>query len=61
METWSNFVIGAEYLHYDLTSDTVIPFNTAPLNPLIALGDHVHTKNVDVVRVRLSWLLNLGR
>ena len=60
-KAWSNFIVGVEYLHYDLTSDTVIPFNTASLNPLIALGDHVHTKSVDLVRVRLSLLLNLGR
>jgi hypothetical protein len=58
---WPNVVLGAEYLHYDLTSDTVIPFFTTTLNPLIALGDHVHTKSADVLRVRLSWLAGLWR
>jgi outer membrane immunogenic protein len=57
---WSNVVLGAEYLHYTLESDTIIPFTTTSLNPLIGLGDHVHTNNVDVVRVRASWLFNLG-
>lgn len=60
-KVWSNLIVGAEYLHYDLTSDTVIPFNTVLLNSLIALGDHVHNRNVDVVRVRLGWLFNFGR
>ena len=60
-KVWSNLIVGAEYLHYDLTSDTVLPFNTVLLNSLIALGDHVHTRNVDVVRVRLGWLFNFGR
>jgi outer membrane immunogenic protein len=57
---WSNLVLGAEYLHYMLESDTIIPFTTTSLNPLIGLGDHVHTNNVDVVRLRASWLFNLG-
>jgi outer membrane immunogenic protein len=60
-KAWSNIILGAEYLHYDLTSDTVIPFFTAALNPLIALGDHARTKSADVVRVRLSWLVNPWR
>jgi outer membrane immunogenic protein len=57
---WPSFVVGAEYLHYSLASNTIIPFTTTSLNPLIALGDHVQTNNVDVVRLRASWLFNLG-
>jgi hypothetical protein len=40
-----------------LESDTIIPIGQRPLNPLIGLGDHVHTNNVDMVRLRASWLL----
>jgi hypothetical protein len=43
-----------------IDSDTVLRFDTSSLNPLIALGGHVHTNNVDVVRVRANWLFNLG-
>jgi outer membrane immunogenic protein len=57
---WSNLVVGAEYLHYMLESDTIIPLKVNSFNPLIGLGDHVHTNNVDVVRLRASWLFNLG-
>jgi len=60
-KAWSNFIVGVEYLHYNLSADTVIAFNTAALNPLIALGDHVRTKNADVVRARASWLVNFWR
>jgi outer membrane immunogenic protein len=60
-KAWSNLILGVEYLRYDLTSDTIVPFNTAQLNPLIALGDHVHTQKVEMVRARVSWLFNLGR
>jgi outer membrane immunogenic protein len=54
---WSNVVVGVEYLHYMLESDTIIPIGQRPSNPLIGLGDHVHTNNVDMVRLRASWLL----
>lgn len=57
---WSNLVIGAEYLRYALASDTIVPFSTSSLDPLIALGGHVHINSVDVVRVRASWLFNLA-
>jgi outer membrane immunogenic protein len=60
-KAWSGLIVGVEYLHYDLTSDTVIPFNTALLNPSIALGDHVRTTNIDAVRARVSWLIGFGR
>jgi hypothetical protein len=56
----SALVVGAEYLHYMLESDTIVPLTTTSLNPLIELGDHVHINNVDVVRLRASWLSNLG-
>jgi opacity protein-like surface antigen len=60
---WSNVIVGAEYLHYALASDTVIPFNTGTFGALLSpveLGDHVTTSNVDVVRLRASWLFNFG-
>jgi opacity protein-like surface antigen len=57
---WSNVVVGVEYLHYMLESDTIIPIGQRPLNPLIGLGDHVHTNNVDMVRLRASWLFTSG-
>jgi outer membrane immunogenic protein len=57
---WSNVVVGVEYLHYMLESDTIIPIGQRPLNPLVGLGDHVHTNNVDTVRLRASWLFTSG-
>jgi outer membrane immunogenic protein len=56
----SNVVVGVEYLHYMLESDTIIPLGQRPLNPLIGLGDHIHTNNVDMVRLRASWLFASG-
>jgi outer membrane immunogenic protein len=59
---WPNVIVGAEYLHYDLTSDNVVLplFNTnGPLLSLAAVGDHIRNNNVDVVRLRASWLFNL--
>jgi outer membrane immunogenic protein len=59
---WPNFVIGAEYLHYALLSDTPLPVNNnlygyeTYVGP--GYGDHVHTSNVDVLRVRASYLFN---
>jgi outer membrane immunogenic protein len=58
---WSNVVVGAEYLHYFLSSDKIIPLNTTAIEPLAAFGDHVQTNNVDVVRLRASYLFNFGR
>jgi opacity protein-like surface antigen len=57
---WPDVVVGVEYLHYMLESDTVIPIGQRPLNPLVGLGDHVHTNNVDAVRLRASWLFTSG-
>ena len=57
---WSNVVVGVEYLHYMLEFDTVIPIGQRPLNPLVGFGDHVHTNNVDAVRLRASWLFTSG-
>jgi outer membrane immunogenic protein len=59
-KVWPNVVVGVEYLHYMLESDTVIPIGQRPLNPLVGLGDHVHTNNVDTVRLRASWLFASG-
>ena len=56
---WSNAVVGVEYLHYMLESDTIIPIGNV-INPLVGLGDHVHTNNVDTVRLRASWLFTSG-
>jgi outer membrane immunogenic protein len=56
---WSNAVVGVEYLHYMLESDTTIAM-TDSLNPLIGLGNHLHTNNVDTVRLRASWLFTSG-
>jgi outer membrane immunogenic protein len=57
---WSNLVLGAEYLHYMFEADSIIPITTTALNPLVKFGDHVHTNDVDVFRVRASWLFNMG-
>ena len=58
---WSNFVVGAEYLHYALLSDTALPVNNnegyySYVGP--GYGDHVHTNNVDVLQLRASYLFN---
>jgi outer membrane immunogenic protein len=63
---WPSVVVGAEYLHYALPSDTAIPaaggrlFGEIPISSLVGpgLGDHVHTNGVDVIRVRASYLFN---
>jgi len=62
---WPSVVIGAEYLHYALFSDTALPpaagrFSAATelVGPLAS--DHVHTNAVDVVRFRASYLFNWG-
>jgi outer membrane immunogenic protein len=60
---WPNVIVGAEYLHYDLNSDNVVLANfnaNGPLLSLVGVGDHVRNNNVDVVRLRASWLFNLG-
>ena len=60
-KVWPQFVVGAEYLHYALTSDTALPLNQIFLKgPLVGpgAGDHVHTDSVDVIRVRASYLFN---
>jgi outer membrane immunogenic protein len=59
-KVWSNVVVGVEYLHYMLESDTIIPIKQDSLNPLIGLGNHVRTNNVDTVRLRASWLFSSG-
>jgi outer membrane immunogenic protein len=53
---WPSFVVGAEYLHYALFSDTALPSSVTDTGPMN--GDHVHTNNVDVIRVRASYLFN---
>jgi outer membrane immunogenic protein len=60
---WPSFVIGTEYLHYALASDAALPvgLSAAAFNLGPSQGDHVHTNNIDVVRLRASWLFNLGR
>jgi outer membrane immunogenic protein len=64
---WPQFVIGAEYLHYALLSDTALPgigggitSTASELNALVGpqAGDHFHTESVDVIRVRASYLFN---
>jgi len=57
---WSNVVVGVEYLHYMLESDTIISMKQDSFNPLIGLGNHVHTNSVDTVRLRASWLFSSG-
>src|SRR5262249_12573336 len=59
-KAWSNLILGIEYLHYMLDSDTVLRFDTSSLNPLIALGGHVNTTNGDGVGCRANWLFNFG-
>jgi outer membrane immunogenic protein len=65
---WPQFVIGAEYLHYALFSDTALPaasgtFDGEPISLITgpASSDYVHTNNVDVLRFRASYLFNWGR
>jgi len=65
---WPQFVIGAEYLHYALASNTSLPvtggkIENIPLSSILGPsgGDHFHTDNVDVVRFRASYLFNFGR
>ena len=65
---WSNFVVGAEYLHYAFNSSTAIPaaggtsflFGPIPTAGVVgpSNGDHVSLNSVDVIRVRASYLFN---
>jgi opacity protein-like surface antigen len=65
---WSNFVVGAEYLHYAFNSSTAIPAAGGTAFVGISLptativgpssGDHVSLNSVDVIRVRASYLFN---
>jgi outer membrane immunogenic protein len=59
-KVWSHVVVGVEYLHYMLDTDNIIAPKPDIQNPLIAIGNHVHTNNVDTVRLRASWLFNSG-
>jgi outer membrane immunogenic protein len=66
---WPQFVIGAEYLHYALLSDTALPaaagasIGGGPITEWTgpSPSDHVHTNNIDVLRFRASYLFNWGR
>jgi outer membrane immunogenic protein len=65
---WPSLVVGAEYLHYALLSDTALPTASGqvfgiPISALVGPGpgDHVHTDGIDVIRVRASYLFNWGR
>jgi outer membrane immunogenic protein len=69
-----HFVIGAEYLHYALASNNDLPPGPGPFigtgkPPLFfttthvfgpGSGDHVHINAVDVIRLRASYLFQLG-
>jgi outer membrane immunogenic protein len=65
---WSNFVVGAEYLHYAFNSSTAIPAAggtsfigfSVPTAAIVgpSSGDHVSLNSVDVIRVRASYLFN---
>jgi outer membrane immunogenic protein len=64
-KVWPSVVIGAEYLHYALVSDTALSttggsISGTPLSSLVGPGpgDHVHTESVDVIRFRASYLFN---
>jgi outer membrane immunogenic protein len=67
-KVWPSVVVGAEYLHYALLSDTALPITPGllfgiPVSALVGPGpgDHVHTGGVDVIRIRASYLFNWGR
>jgi outer membrane immunogenic protein len=59
-KVWSNVVLGVEYLHYMLDSNTIIAMKQDVVNPAIAFGNHLQINNVDTVRLRASWLFNSG-
>jgi outer membrane immunogenic protein len=60
-KVWPNVVLRAEYLHYAISADTVLPTSLPALDIGPNLGDRWSTKNVDVIRVGASYLFNFGR
>jgi outer membrane immunogenic protein len=55
---WSNVIVGAEYLHYAISNDFLLPPGNGPVAVGPANGDRVNLKGVDVVRARVSYLFN---
>jgi opacity protein-like surface antigen len=60
MKVWNNWVVGLEYLHYAISSDTSLgtslTFSTVGPN----IGNHWNFNGADVIRARASWLFNWG-
>jgi outer membrane immunogenic protein len=55
---WSNVIVGAEYLHYALSNDFLLPPSTVLAGAGPTNGDRVNLQGVDVVRARLSYLFS---
>src|SRR6516164_5386234 len=60
MKVWNNWVVGLEYLHYAISSDTSLgtslPFSDVGPN----VGNHWSFNGADVIRARASYLFNWG-
>jgi opacity protein-like surface antigen len=59
---YNNWVLGVLYLHYAVSETVALPFNSGHDGFRVGpgTGDHVTFGDVDVIRVNLSYLFNLG-
>jgi outer membrane immunogenic protein len=60
MKVWNNWVVGLEYLHYAITSDTNIGTSLPATDIGPNVGNHWSFNGADVIRARASYLFNWG-
>jgi outer membrane immunogenic protein len=61
MKVWNNWVVGLEYLHYAISSDTNIGTSLPATDIGPNVGNHYSFNGVDTIRARASYLFNWGR
>ena len=60
MKVWNNWVVGLEYLHYAISSDTAIGSSLPATDIGPNVGNHYSFNGADVIRARASYLFNWG-
>jgi hypothetical protein len=60
MKVWNNWVVGLEYLHYAISSDTNIGTSLPATDIGPNVGNHWSFNGADVIRARASYLFNWG-
>ena len=61
MRVWNNWVVGLEYLHYAISSDTNIGTSLPVTDIGPNVGNHWSVNGADTIRARASYLFNWGR